>query len=408
MATISQVGRSTSATATGGTLSGRALDSLDRVDPHDWDALVGENSSPLLHGYLKAWERVELRGLCSRPVVAYGSDATRPVAACPGYFYDLDMPTVRSPKTGPALRALRRLWPDLLYARTYELGSPTPLTNPFLVRDHGMRPAAVEALIGAALEEGEREPADFVLVQNFTSRSGPAAEYLAGEGFAGVPIPVTAVIDLPFDSFDDYLGAMRSQYRRRARQTLKRSADLTVEHMRGFAELADHFARLWGLIYERASEIKREILTPAFFREVSRLDESSALVVRRPDGSVASFALLLADGRWLSFLQCGFEEEAGRDEGAYFRLLYELVRAGIEGGFEQIDLGMTTITPKLDIGAVPVPLFAWVKHRNPLFQRAIRALGRGPLRPPEIEPRRVFKDAPRSAAELVERREIPS
>ncbi|HKN93577.1 MAG TPA: GNAT family N-acetyltransferase [Thermoleophilaceae bacterium] len=408
MATISQARPPVMAEQRGRALSGRALESLDRVDPHTWDALVGEGNGPLMHGFLRAWENVELRGLCSRPVVAYATGSAQPMAACPGYFYDLDMPTVRSPKTGPALRALRHLWPDLLYARTYELGSPTPLTNPFLVRDRETRPAAIEALIGAALDEGEREPADFVLVQNFTSRSGPAAEYLAGEGFAGVPIPVTAVLDLPFDSFDDYLGAMRSQYRRRARQALKRSGELRAEHLRDFADLAGDFARLWGAIYQRASEIKREILTPAFFREVSVLDDSSALVMRRPDGSLASFALLLADGRWLSFLQCGFEEEAGRQEGAYFRLLYEIARIGIEGGFEQIDLGMTTITPKLDIGAVPVPLFAWVKHRNPLFQRAIRALARGPLRPPKIEPRRVFKDAPRSAAELVEQREIPS
>jgi hypothetical protein len=291
-----------------------------------------------------------------------------------------------------------------LIARTYELGSPTPLSNPFLVCEQQLRARLVPELIEAGLREGERGGAEFVLVQNFTSRSGPAADVLHGLGFAGVPTPLTAVVDLPYDSFDDYLAAMRAQYRRRARQTLKRSADLTVEHVREFAEQADELARLWRTVYDRASEVKREIFTAAFFRAVSKVEETSVLLLRRGDGSIASFALLLADDPWLSFLQCGFEAGAGRGEGAYFRLLYEIIRAAIEGGYEQVELGMTTLAPKLDVGAVPVPLFAWLKHRNPVFQRGIRALARGPLRPPALEPRRVFKEPPRAAEELVARR----
>ncbi|HET6966414.1 MAG TPA: hypothetical protein VFH58_16695, partial [Acidimicrobiales bacterium] len=101
---------------------------------------------------------------------------------------------------------------------------------------------------------------------------------------------------------------------------------------------------------------------------------------------------------------CGFDEEAGRSEGAYFRLLYEIVRVGIEEGFEQVDLGVTTLVPKLDVGGVPVPLFALVKHRNDLIQRFVRVMAEGPLRPEPVEPRRVFKDAPPTGDELVARR----
>jgi predicted N-acyltransferase len=358
----------------------------------------------LRHEYLRAWERVELSGLCSRPVLAYGTESSRPIAACPGYFYDLDVPTVRTPGGIGAVRVLRRVFPRLLFARTYELGSPTPLSNPFLLSEERLRPRAVPEMIEAALREGEREGAEFVLVQNFTSRSGPAADALSELGFAGVPIPATAVVDLPYSSFDEYLGAMRAQYRRRARQTLRRSGDLRVEHLHQFGEWADELTRLWRAVYDRATEVKREILTPGFFRALSDAEETSLLLTRRADGSVASFAVLLDDHPWLSFLHCGFEAEAGRQEGSYFRLLYEIIRVAIEGGYEQVDLGITTLVPKLDAGAVPVPLFAWVKHRNRAFQRIIRVLAQGPLRPPALEPRRVFKEPPPTAAELAARR----
>lgn len=388
-------------------LSASAVEGLRSMNAADWDALVSPGSGPLEHGYLTAWEKVELQGLTSRPVIAHAPGSEKPVAACPGYLYDLDIPTVRSPKVSPVVHAIRRVWHGFLFARTYELGSPTPLTNPFLVPELERRPEAVRALIGTAVEEGERCDADFVLVQNFISREGPAADELKSLGFAGVPMLATGVVDLPYDSFDDYLGAMRSQYRRRARQAFKRSKDLSLEHVSDFSEHADELARLWGLIYERASEIKREILTPEFFRAASQVDDATVLMMRRPDGSIASFGLLLADRPWLSFIQCGFEEEAGREEGAYFRLLYEIVRLGIEEGYDQVDLGVTTLEPKLDVGAVPVPLYGWVRHANPVFQRGLKALAHGPMKPPKVEARNVFKEGARSPSEIIEARKLP-
>lgn len=383
---------------------GSSQTELSEIPAKEWDGLISAGSGALRHGFLRAWEESELRGLCSRPVRATGDDPDVAVAACPGYFYDLDLPTVRAPQLTGVINQIRRLWPSFMYARTYELGSPTPLTNPFLVADPRLRQSAVPQLIEAGVQTADAAGASFMLVQNFAQKGGPAGEELARRGFAAVPIPPTAVVDIVYDSFDDYLGAMRAQYRRRAQKTLKQSSSLKMEHLRDFAGEADELARLWRSIYDRAREVRREILPPAFFRKVSDVPEASVLVARREDGSIAAFALLLDDERWLSFIQCGFEATAGRDEGAYFRLLYEIIRLGIEAGYEQVDLGITTLTPKLDVGAVPVPLFAWLKHRNPVLQRIIRAVAQGQLSPTEVAARRVFKEPPASAEELVRAR----
>ncbi|HET9720945.1 MAG TPA: GNAT family N-acetyltransferase [Solirubrobacteraceae bacterium] len=372
---------------------------LSRVPAEQWDALITPGSGALRHGFLRAWEQAELRGLRSRAVLAFAEGSRVPVAACPGYLYDLDVPTTRAPQLVPAINQIRRLWPNFLYARTYELGSPTPLTNPFLVADQRLRSAAMLKLIDAGVRAAADEEAEFMLVQNFVSLGGAAGEELNRRNFAPVPIPHTAVVPVPYSSFEEYLGSMRAQYRRRAQQTLKRSKALQIEHLRDFADEADELARLWYAIYQRAREVRREILPQAFFQGVSSLPEASVLLARRPDGSIAAFALLLDDDHTISFVQCGFEEEA-RDEGAYFRLLYEIVRLGIESGFEQVDLGITTLKPKLDVGAVPLPQWAWLKHRNPLLQRAIRVMARGPLSPPDVSARHVFKEPQPTPVEI--------
>lgn len=398
-------GRGGARSGDAGSLVGRPLAGLDQVDPATWDRLVPPGNAALRHHYLRAWEHAELAGLRSSPLVACEPGSGLPVAACPGYWYDLDLPGTRVPRAAPFLRAVRGAWPRFLMARTYELGSPTPLTNPFMVLDRTRRESAVRTLGETALAAAEDHRAQFVLVQNLPSLDVPAAQALLPLGFLGVPILPTVVVDLPYASFDEYLGAMRSQYRRRAHQTLRRSEGLRVEHRRHFADLSGELAHLWRLIYDRATELRREVLTPAYFRAMSDVEESSVLLLRRSDGSVASFGLLLADPPWLSFLYCGFDAAAGREEGAYFRLLYEIIRTAIDGGFRHAELGVTTVGPKLDVGGVPVPLFALLKHRSTLLHRAIGAFATGPVSPDDVRPRRVFKEAPPTAAELVAMRD---
>ncbi|HET6963495.1 MAG TPA: hypothetical protein VFH58_01910, partial [Acidimicrobiales bacterium] len=306
MSNFSRVGVLDTSRPADASLSARPAGGLRSVAPEDWDRLLAPGNGALSHAFLAAWEHSELSGLRSRPVLAFEDGSPEPVAACPGYFYDLDVVGTRLPAAGRPLTAVRRLWPRLLTIKAYELGSPTPLTNPFLVSETLPREQGVMALVEAAMAEADRARARFVLIQNLTSLSGPAPQMLLPFGFAGVPIFPTAVVDLPYSSFDEYLGAMRAQYRRRANQTFRRSKDLKAEHLRDFGHLADELAQQWRLIYDRAKEVRREILTPSFFRAASDIEDTSVLLLRRPDGSIASFGLLLDDHPWLSFLQCGF------------------------------------------------------------------------------------------------------
>ncbi len=383
-------------------LVARSPGALAEISSSAWDELLGPGNTPLRHGLLRAWEQAELRGLQSHPLTVRDQRSGELLGACPGYFYDLDLLTIRWPRTAGVMRTLRRGWPGLLYTRAYELGTAVPLSNPFLVSGDADRKDAIAALLRGGVDQARAGDAAFLLVQNFTSCEGLIAQQLRNQNMAPVPIPPTAVIDIVHESFEDYLNAMRAPYRRRARLTFARTEHLVIEHHTEFSMLAEELARLWRAIYDRATEIRREVLTAQFFRWASAVDESSVLLARRPDDSIASFALLFDDGPTLSFVQCGFEERAGREEGAYFRLLYEIVRLGIERGHRLVDLGVTTLPPKLDVGAIPVPLFAWVRHRNAAVQWAIVQLARGPLQRVDVlTPRRVFKKPTRTAGELV-------
>ena len=374
-------------------LDARPVDALADVDAEEWDALVPPGAAPLLHAYVAAWLNAELAGLEERPLAARDDEGTL-LAAAPGFLYDLDIANIQTPLLARIVGAVRKLVPRLLMLRIYEVGSAAAGIDPLALRHPDLDPLeAADSLLEAARREGDRKGANLSIVQDLADQGSPTARALRRRGFRPVPLPPTLVAELPFDSFDEYLDAMRSQYRRRARKVLDESSHLRVEQLREFADLAPELARLWKLVYDRATEMRREVLPERFFREASEVEQTRLLLLRREDDSIACFALLLDDSPWLHFLYTGFEEDAGREEGAYFRLLYEIARIAIEEeDFERVNFGITTEAPKMDAGARPVPLTAWLRHRNRLLLHLFWKLATGPFAPEPVEARRVFKE----------------
>ncbi|HZE05900.1 MAG TPA: hypothetical protein VE127_11785, partial [Solirubrobacteraceae bacterium] len=99
----------------------RAVDGLDSVDPEVWDRLVPPGSGGLRHAFLRTWERCELAGLRSRPLVLPAPDGRSLLAAAAAYRYDLDLVSVHQLVPDRLLDAARRVWPRLMIARVLEL-----------------------------------------------------------------------------------------------------------------------------------------------------------------------------------------------------------------------------------------------------------------------------------------------
>lgn len=368
-----------------------AVETANGVGEDEWDKLVSNVQGPLRHGFIEVWrQNVQLQGLRSQPLVVQ-QDGTV-VAAAHAYLYDLDMASGIDARLGHVVGSIRKVWPRALLSRVFEIGSPTPIVNPFLALGEPSE-EAIDTLVRSAQQRARESGAGMLIVQNFESAAyrDSIARVLGRHRFARIPIPPTVVLQLPYTSFDDYLGAMRAQYRRRAKKVLEQSKHLEPEVLHDFADIAPELARLWRLVWERAKELKREVFPAEFFAAASELDYVTVLALRRRDGTIASYALLLEDRPWLHFLYTGFEREAGEQEGAYFRLIYEIARYAIDNGFPTVNLGMTTIEPKLDAGGTVVPLSAWIRARHDAMHEIGVRLQRGPLAPKPVPPRQVFK-----------------
>lgn len=354
---------------------------LSAFDRSSWDRLVFPGTAPLSYDLLAPCHG-SLAGFRWR---AFGADVPHddaPAMRASGFLHRLDL-------RGLLPAGVRRFAPPLA-TTVLELGNPCCPSPPLLTRADRPAAAWLPALWRRFVADGE---AGALVVRDVADAELSAA--LRRAGFALVAERPTFVLPLP-GSFDDYLAALRAPYRRRARRYL--SLPHRVELASDFAERAAEMARLFALNADRSRESRHEHIDAAAVGAWSKAAATAALTVADPASGARAVALVVVDPPVLHFHRCGFEAAAGRESGVYLRLLYELVRAAIATGCDRLDLGLTCADPKLRLGARPVPLEVWARHRAGPVQALLRRLAARARPVAAVTPHSVFRDPPATVA----------
>lgn len=169
------------------------------------------------------------------------------------------------------------------------------------------------------------------------------------------------ILDLDFSSFDDYLARLRSHYRNHARKVFKRAEGVSIRYIDNRTEFTDEMYEMY-LSIQRKSRVKIETLSADYFR-----GEMFKMFVAEVEGQVVGFVQLLENGSELIFEFVGVDQEYNERYPIYHRMLYEIIRYGIEGGFRTIDFGQTADDTKLKLGCHYEELWAALHHSNPVI-----------------------------------------
>ncbi len=175
-------------------------------------------------------------------------------------------------------------------------------------------------------------------------------------GFAAAPTLCTWTLPVAWRSFDAYLGALRSGYRRRIRQALERGRRVEVRRIDP-DRFDDSWYRLYAAVRAR-SRYPLETLAPAFFRRAPAQIDGLLL-----DGRPLGFVQTRREGATLQFLFGGLDYALEAACDTYWNLLLHLVRRAIEEGCDRLELGQTANTVKQRLGARPEALWAGCAHR---------------------------------------------
>lgn len=210
------------------------------------------------------------------------------------------------------------------------------------------------------------------------------------KGYAkGLTCPKCA-LKVRWNTFEEYLNDLRSNYRYRFKKALKKSEGLRLRYLKDGSEFTREMYALYEQTYNR-SRLRIEKLSYEFFK-----GKFFKIFVLEDDEAVRGFVQLLEIGDELVFEFVGLDYTVNQKYDTYLAMLMEIIRYGINGGFKSIDFGQTADDAKLKLGCEYEYLYAYLHHKNPILNAICKRLAPRLEYRPLTEKFSVFKDSEES------------
>jgi hypothetical protein len=367
-------------------------DRIDYVDPARWDAVAQGGSFFLRRDVLRVVERHGPENIEPRYAMVFRGE--NPVAVIAVQVVTVTGEGLRRDAAVAAREPHRNLLRRVLSPAARKAG--TALRERMLVAGnllswgfHGIAfapgeepaalwPAVAEALYRIRRAERLGGQADFAMVKDVTAQQ-VGTEALRRFSYRALETEPNMVLALDpnWKTYDDYLAALDSKYRKKVKDQGKKlaGAGCTVEVLHDLTAYAARLHRLYLAVQGNAS-VRLVTLRESYFTELARVgrDDFRCTVLRRGD-DVIGFVTTVRDGDTAIGYYIGFDRAAAA-EGLpiYLRLLHATVADAIGWRCTRLSLGRTALEPKAGLGARPEPMSVWVRHRVAPLNWMLRGL----------------------------------
>lgn len=347
-----------------------------------WRSLPASSNLFLSADYFQLLNRLALQGVTTGLAVFHGPEQEMIGAVVQQFSFE-PVSQIGSLQDGAQpilswsgrLKAwLRRLVGGLLETRVLTLGQM------HLTGHHGVRgfsqaelkdqylPMIVRGLEAIAAQWPERIHA--LMLKDVNLEDQPA-----DLKFHPLPVQPTMKLHLAkeWTTFADYLGAMKSKYRVRARRSRKKGSELERRELT-LSEIQQHQRRIYDLylsVAEYSDYNAVQLPEDYFYQWKAQFAGRFRLWGYFHEGEMVGFATAIYNGDELEAHFLGFEPDVNRATQLYLNMLYDLVDCGIEAEAAEVIFARTALEIKSSVGAVPERLDCWLRSRigvvNPLI-----------------------------------------
>ncbi|MEN0006960.1 MAG: hypothetical protein AAF798_22600 [Bacteroidota bacterium] len=204
------------------------------------------------------------------------------------------------------------------------------------------------------------------------------ADTLLEQGYAKSPFSpaMRLALDPSWLSFEDYLAALSSKYRVRAKRAKKKATSVAVVEL-GLAEIEMHQSTLYELyknVVTSSSFNVLDIPSDFFLGFKKAFPDRYRIFAYFQEGVMIGFFSTLTNGTTMEAHYLGFDTSKNRAHQLYLNMLYEIIRVGLEERVSLINYARTSLEIKSSVGAKPHKMWCYYKHRNPLVQALLPSI----------------------------------
>ena len=368
---------------------------MDSIEAREWDSIVDTEEIYNTHAYLAAIERSGVNDLRYYYFTFHDHGELIAHASASVFVFGLDI--MIKGAAGRYIDRIKQAFPRFLRIKLIECGHPTTLGSSIVFA--GVTPEAaaqVLTLLDTKLAQVARaECTSLIAVRDVYSSRLPAYSALRQAGYGVVPNMANTFLRIYQASYQEYLDDLVARRRREIvhRTKVFEEQGCVVEKITDFAVLADVLEELWRMTYVRAKEYQREVLNADYFRNISDAlgDKSFVLLCKKAERPIG-FTMLVESGDTLISTYCGLDYAYNRRTYSYFLLFYRSIREAIDLGKKWLELGVTNYNPKIEIGAVPEPMYIYARSTRRFLNSLLIPILKAADATPDYNKRRVFNN----------------
>jgi Acetyltransferase (GNAT) domain len=252
---------------------------------------------------------------------------------------------------------------------------------------------ALDEVVDTLGKEGIKMPV--ILVKDIDEpQQQTQGALLIDKGFTEFLIQPNMVLELPFQDFEEYISAMSTKYRTRAKRAFKKSESLERREL-SLQDIEQELPRIY--------ELYKEVANNAGFNMVD-LNQYYLLALKKdlPDhfrmfgyfieGKLVAYHTTIKNHHEVEAHFLGYDKGLNHELQLYLNCLYDMVRIGLSYQSHRIIFARTALEIKSSVGAEAHDLWCYLRHQNSIANRfAGRILEY--LKPvEEWIPRRPFKE----------------
>lgn len=212
---------------------------------------------------------------------------------------------------------------------------------------------------------------DTIMVKDLENKEQAFSEKLANARYHICPFQPSMILNLQEDweTFDDYLAAMSSKYRVRARRAFKKGTPLErIELDREDLEIyQSELFDLYKSVADKA-EFSLTELHPEYLPALKKKFGADFIIQGYfVQGEMIGYCTTLQNGTELEAHFLGIGPDTNQKYQLYLNMLYDMVKIGIEKQMQRIIFSRTALEIKSSIGAEPESLGCYLRYRNPIF-----------------------------------------
>jgi predicted N-acyltransferase len=352
----------------------KIYDKIEQIGRKSWEAAFGDQAEGYL--FYKAVEDSRLAGFTFH-YLELCQDA-HPAVIAPLFCADFNLDIAAEGFLARAIKFVRIFIPRFLIYRTVFCGSPFSESGALGARGPALSgPLLKDALLQAIESHAEKCRAQLIIFKDFLENDAERLDDLKRSGFMKLDSFPAVGVDLNFGSFEEYLQSLGSATRKNLRKKLKTASaqgGIEVRLVEDITHYVDEITRLYENAYQ-AGSTKFEKLTAEFFLQVNKqLSSQARFFLYYVHGKLAAFNLCLVHKNILIDKFIGFDYAVSNRYNLYFVSWAHNIKWCLEHSLSAYYPGQTDYEPKIRLGGKLIPLYVYLKHRQPVSNFMLRLL----------------------------------